>query len=135
MEANFVLYWIVVFALKPLLNRTPRRWPMVLAILLLYPAYRHVVQYRRYARALLGQVDASQSVEYRAAAWLATNLPGQRATLPGSVGFWADAFADVPLADAQPYTTGPNPSQYLASYIVRTGDGAGNQDAVIQSSG
>ena len=130
-EANFALCWMAVFALKPLFDRAPRRLPVVLAILLLYPASLQIVHYRRYARVLLGHSDPSQSVEYSAATWLATHLAGQRVMLPGSVGFFADAFADVPQADAQPYTTAPNASEYLAYYIVRSGDGAGDQDAAI----
>ena len=130
-EANFALCWMIGFAFKPLFARVPRRLPVVLALLLLVPASLQVVHYRRYAKGLLRPVDPVQSVEYRAAAWLASNRPGQRVMAPGSVGFWADAFADVPQAGAQPYTTGPNASAYIASYIVRSGDGAGEQDAAV----
>ncbi len=130
-EADLALIWIVVFSLRPLIERIPWRARVLLLLPLVYFADRQIVGYRRYAKQLLRSVDTTQSVEYQTAKWVAEHLPGQRVMMPGSIGQWADVFANVPQAGAQPYTTSPNFSQYLADYIIRSGLNAGERDAAI----
>jgi hypothetical protein len=128
-EADLAIIWLVVFSLGWVVQRFPTYVRVALAIALTVPAGTQIVRYRRYSKALLKGVDTAESIEYRAAEWTAEHGPGQRAMLGGSIGQWADAFADVQQLDAQPYTTTPNFEDYLATYIVNTGQGTGNQDA------
>jgi hypothetical protein len=131
LEADLAIIWIVVFSLRPLIKRCPVPARILLALPLLFFADRQIVAYRHYARALLQPIDTTQSIEYRTAKWIDEHLPGQRVMMAGSIGQWANVFTDVPQASAQPYTTAPNWSQYLADYAIRTGQNAGAQDAAV----
>ena len=131
LEADVAIIWIVVFSLRPLIERCPARVRILLIVPFLVLADRQVVAYRRTARQLLRQVDTARSIEYRTAKWIEEHLPGQRVMMAGSIGQWANAFARVPQLGAQPYTTAPNRNQDVAAYIVYTGQNAGQQDAAI----
>ncbi len=130
-EADLAIVWIVVFLLRLLIGRIPASGRALLVFVLLVLAARQVIHCRRYAKPLLRPVDTAQSIEYRASAWIAKNLPGRRVMLPGSVFLWADAFANIPQVGAEPYTTTPDWSEHLATYIVDTGQNAGKDDAAV----
>jgi hypothetical protein len=130
-EADIVLPWLAVFAVKPLAERIPWRSRLLLAIPLLWLAANQVIFFRRDARVRrLRPVDVTQSLEYKLAKWTEENLPGERVMMPGSTGQWATAFANVVQMGAQAYTTSPNSSQYIAHYVIPAGDG-GDRAAAI----
>jgi hypothetical protein len=129
LEADLAVIWIVVFSLRPLIERCPAIVRILPILPLLVLADRQIVYYRRFARPMLRQVDTAQSIEYQTAKWIEEHLPGQRVMMMGSIGFWASAFTDVPQVGAQPYTTAPNWSQQIATYIIKAGQDPGDQDA------
>jgi hypothetical protein len=131
LEADLALIWIVVFCLRPLVERIPWRVRVLLVIPLLYLADRQIVFYRHYAKVLLQHVDTAQSIEYQTAKWVEEHLPGQRVMMPGSIGQWADVFANVPQAGAQPYTTSPDFNNVAAVYAIAKGQNAGDRDAAF----
>jgi len=130
-EADLAVIWIAVFSLRPLIERIPARVRVLLVLPLLYYAEGQIVSYRRYAKALLRPVDTAQSIEYRTAKWIESNLPGQRVMMAGSIGQWAEVFARVPQLDAQQYPTAPNFSQQVAVYIIDSGQNAGRRDPAV----
>jgi hypothetical protein len=130
-EADLAIVWLVVFSLVSIVERMPAVLRISLAVVLVVLAGTQIIRYRRYSKALLRPVETSASIEYRTARWLAEQRPAQRAMLGGSIGQWADAFAEVPQLSAQPYTTTPNFEEYLATYITYSGLGAGDRDAAV----
>jgi hypothetical protein len=129
-EADLLLPWLAVFALKPLADRIPPRARLVVAIPLLWFAGQQVISFRRDAKPRLRAIDVTRSIEYQLAKWSEQNLPGERVMMPGSTGQWATALANVVQTGAQAYTTSPNPSQYIANYVIAAGDG-GDRAAAI----
>lgn len=130
-EADLAVIWIAVFLLRPLIERIPVRARVLLVLPLLYFAEGQIVSYRRYAKALLRPVETAQSIEYRTAKWIESNLPGQRVMMPGSIGQWAEVFTRVPQLGGQQYPTAPNFSQQVAVYIVDSGQNAGRRDPAV----
>lgn len=132
-EAEFLVAWLVVFSLRPLLSRMPPVARVVPAIVLLGFAGSQLVAFGREARWWrLQSVDARQSIEYQTAKWMEQHLPGERVMMPGSIGYWADAFENIPQAGAEPFTTSPNLTQYVAQYFISSGDG-GDQAGVLST--
>ena len=129
LEADQAVIWIVVFSLRPLIERCPAIVRILPILPLLVLADRQIVYYRRFARPMLRQVDTAQSIEYQTAKWIEKHLPGQCVMMMGSISFWANAFTDVPQIGAQPYTTAPNWSQQIATCIIKAGQDPGDQDA------
>jgi hypothetical protein len=129
LEADLAIIWTVVFSLRPLIERYPVRVRILLILPLLVLAERQIVAYRRFARPMLRPVDTAQSIEYQTAKWIEQHLPDQRVMMMGSIGFWANAFTDVPQVGAQPYTTAPNWSQQIATYIIKAGQNPEDRDA------
>lgn len=130
-ESEFLLVWIIVFALRPLIERMPRRLRVLPAIPLLWFAGFQLIAFGREARMWrLMTVDVAQSIEYQTARWVEEHAPGQRVMMPGSIGYWADAFSNLPQLGAQPFTTSPNLTQYVAQYFISSGDG-GNQAGAL----
>jgi len=129
-EADFLLPWVAVFAVKPLADRIPWKARVLLILPLLWFAEQQVVFFRRDAKWRFRRVDVAASIEYQVARWAEETLPGERVMMPGSTGQWATAFANVVQTGAQAYTTSPNFSQYIASYVIPAGDG-GDQAAAI----
>lgn len=130
-EAEFLVVWLIVFALRPLVERIPPRARALIALPLLWLGGIQLVAFGREARTWrLLAVDATQSIEYQTAEWVDRHFPGERVMMPGSIGFWADAFVNVPQAGAQPFTTSPNLSQYVAQYFISSGDGGDQAGAL-----
>jgi hypothetical protein len=78
---------------------------------------------RQYARRNLlieGQIE--KTIEYREAHWLMSNLPGERVLLPGSRGFWLNAFGDMPQMGGGFDQGVANPLVYRAMSKIYAGD-------------
>jgi hypothetical protein len=130
-EADIALIWIAVFCLRPLIERCPKGARVVLILSFVMLAGNQIVTYRRYTKLLLGRIDVTRSIEYRTAKWLEQNLPGQRVMMAGSIASWGNAFANVPQISAQPYTTTPNWTAYVSTWVISSGENAGAQDAAV----
>lgn len=113
-EMEMAVVLLAVFALKPVVARIPVRARFLLALPLLYLGGRAVVANRIEFKRTARQPDFAQSIEYRAARWLQTNLPGQRVLMAGSPGLWIDAFCDSPQVAGQVYNTAANWNQQVA---------------------
>ncbi|MBV8820033.1 MAG: hypothetical protein JO022_16835, partial [Acidobacteriaceae bacterium] len=87
LEMELTICLAFVFAIRSLLR------PMGTGILIGVLATQFLV-YRTYARELIKKNDITNSVEYRLARWIGTNLPGKRIMAGGEFGFWFNVFAD-----------------------------------------
>lgn len=93
MEAAIAL--LVVFGLRPLLERLPRPGKAALAVALLWFGGQQVIHHRRVAKDVLHPADVTKTIEYRTAQRVAREMPGARVLLPGSIARWANAFTAV----------------------------------------
>lgn len=128
-EMEWAMGLCAAFAARPALRRIPYRWRALLAFVFVCLAVRQVVVQRRYVKFQLRPVEVAQSIEYRAAQWVAAALPGQRVMMTGSMATWLNAFTDSPQLSAQSYSTAPNQAQQLAQYAIFSGLGMGDRDA------
>lgn len=128
-EAELAIVWMAVFAILPAIERMPRIGRVLLLAPLLFVAGRQTLAFRRVAHELVAPVDVNRSIEYRAAKWVAENLPGQRVMMGGSLGNFLNDFASAEQLSAQPYTTGPNWEEQIAIFTIYTGRNAGDRDA------
>lgn len=87
--------------------------------------------YWTYARQLIRASDGHSSIEAVTARWLSANLPGQRVWLPGSVMFWANAFAEIPQFGGGFDNGIQNPVTLAIHYQIYSSDGAGDRDGQI----
>ncbi|MDZ7637635.1 MAG: hypothetical protein U5J83_05210 [Bryobacterales bacterium] len=108
-----------------------QRWAIGwLALLTILGAWQ-IPTYYVYARGLIQQGDGDSSVEAQTARWLARELPGERAWLPGSVAYWANAFADVPQFGGGFDNGIQNPATMGVNYQIYSSEGAGERDGEI----
>jgi hypothetical protein len=117
-EAELAIVWIAVFALRPIIDRIPARIRVALLLPILFVAGLQISAFRHTADLLNGGEDVNQRVEYRAAQWVARNLPGQRVLLGGSLGNFANLFSDLEQLSAQPYTTALNWEEQIGLYTI-----------------
>ncbi len=127
-EAELAIVWMVVFSLRPVIERVPARVRIVLAFPLLFLAGKETLSLELVAERLTTPVDVKQSIEYRSAQWVAENLPEQRVMMGGSMGNFLDTFTSMEQLSAQPYTTAPNWEQQIAMYTIYVGQNAGDRD-------
>ncbi len=127
-EAELAIVWMIVFALRPVVERVPGRLRIVLAFPLMFLAGKQMLSLGRVAERLTTPVDVKQSIEYRSAQWVAENLPGQRVMMGGSMGNFLNTFTSIEQLSAQPYTPAPNWEEQIAVYTIYTGENAGDRD-------
>jgi hypothetical protein len=131
LELELGLALLVIFALKPLLDRAPRHVPTALAIAALLLAVKPAKSNRRFARYLAAPVKIAETIEYKTAIWLDQTIPQRRVFAPGSTQFWLNAFTDTPQLMGGFDNGIVDQMTRLARYIIVTGDGAGERDAQI----
>ena len=95
LEMDMAFWAAAVFAVWPLIERLSRRDALAIAVVLALPVGSLVVWQRRDARSIDGPIDIRTTVEYKAAVWLDTHMPGARVFAPGSFGYWLNAFGDT----------------------------------------
>ena len=122
---------LLPFALKPLLDRLPRRLRIATAAVLIVALIPAAKSERRYARHLLAPVDIGTTVEYRMSRWFAENMPDRRVMAPGSVSFWLNAFAGTPQIGGGFDQGTPNFLTRVLTYVLYTSDSTGHRDAEI----
>ena len=61
-------------------------------------------------------------IEYRLADWLARNMPGERVHAAGSLGFWSDAWRDIPEVGGVSDQGMENQNVAMANWQIQVGD-------------
>jgi hypothetical protein len=115
LELELALALLVVFAARPLYAKFPVSVRRAFVLLLLALAAEQVVRFRKFEKAFVVPVDATRTVEYRAATWVEHNLAGARVFLPGSLAQWADDFAPVLQFSGGSWSMATNQSQQKAN--------------------
>ena len=107
-ELELALVLLAVFGSAVAIDRLPKMAKLVLALLLLWPAYKQVVWHRHFSKDVMKPFDITTTIEYQVAKWLESNRPGWRVVAPGSIGQWLNAFSNVPQFAGGSYSTDPN---------------------------
>jgi hypothetical protein len=107
-ELELALVLLIVFGLALLIDRLPKIARIVLAILLLWPAYQQVRSHRIFSKNAMQAVDITKTIEYQVAKWVEPNLPGWRVLAPGSIWPWLNTFSKVPQFSGGSFPTAPN---------------------------
>jgi len=131
LEMEFGLAMLLIFTLKPLIERLAPRWRFAIAILLAAAAIIPAKSDRRFARYLMGKIDIERTIEYKTAAWIDRNVNPRRVFALGSTQFWLNAFSDTPELTGGFDNGVVNQATRTARYIISTGDGAGTSHAAI----
>lgn len=121
-EMEMALALALVFALRPWIEKLPRRIRVALVLVGVGLAAEQVVSYRRFAKQVLRAPDITETVEYRAATWADRNLPGTRVMLPSSLAQWADAFAPIDQFSGGSWSIAANPVQQRGFSGILDGD-------------
>jgi hypothetical protein len=110
------------------------RWRRVYYAALVVTLLAAAVQtrtYARYAKRLAAPFDVTQTLEYQVTRWMESALPGQRVFIAGSTQFWMNAWSDQPQVTGCCLPGMPNPMDWIVSWQVPSGAGAGDRDAEI----
>jgi len=113
---------LVVFGVRPWLERWPRWSQAVLALMILVLSGVQVVHVRRLAKDALYPADVTRTIEYRTAQRVARELPGARVMLPGSIARWANTFTGVQQFSGSEGTMAYSQVQQRAMTAVYNGD-------------
>jgi hypothetical protein len=120
-----------VFLARSVVGRLPRRALPIVVCALLILGYSQTIRYRRFARELIRPIDIRQTTEYKTALWFGQHMNGSRVMAPGSTSFWMNAFTDTPQL-AGGFDQGVTNWQVrIATYIIYSGDGAGDKAGEI----
>jgi len=106
MEAAFALLAVVLA--QPLLNRIRPIGRAGVCLLLIVAASWQTINHRRFARQLIREASLEQTVEARAAQWVARHMPDSRVMFAGSMAQWANAFAPVYQLSGSSFSQAPN---------------------------
>jgi hypothetical protein len=131
MEMEMALALVIVFGLRPLLEKFPKYVRGAIAFVVLCVAAEQIISHRVFAKAILRPVDMASTIEYRAAVWTDRNLPGVRVMLPGSIAQWADHFAPIEQFSAGSWSQAANPVQQLGMRTIFKGGDTPEQDARV----
>ena len=94
LEMDMAFWAAAPLLLWPLLSRAHLRYAVACAAAIATVAL--ALHQHHVARDWEQPIDITTTIEYRTARWLETNRPGQRVFGPGTIGFWLNAFGDVP---------------------------------------
>ncbi len=129
MELGLVL--VIVFGLRPAIQKFRPGLKFAIALVLLAFAGEQIGNHRRYAKVKLEPPDIASTIEYRAATWADHNLPGVRVMLPGSIAQWAAAFVPVDQLAGGSWSLNANPTHQIGVMAVFNGGGTPDQDARV----
>ena len=96
LEMDMAFWVALTFLAWPWIARIPRRAAWGVGIAAALACVPFVVHQRRAAREWGKPIDIRTTIEYKTAKWLEAKMPGQRVFAPGTIGFWLNAFSDVP---------------------------------------
>ena len=128
-EMEMALALLLVFGLRPWLQRVRFPLKVALGFLLLALAAEQIVSHRHYAKAILAPRDVTQSIEYRTS--MQAQILGTRVMLPGSIAQWANAFTDVLQFSGAAWSEAMNPVQQLGVDAVYNGGATAQEDARV----
>ncbi|MFN7998189.1 MAG: hypothetical protein U0Q18_31500 [Bryobacteraceae bacterium] len=131
MEMELALAPLVVFALRPFFQKLSRPFQAAVLVLVLGLGGEQIVSHRKFAKNVLYPANPTKTVEHRTAQWIRQNLPGVRVMLPGSIGSWADAFADIPQLSGSSWSMAYNPVQQRAVAAIWNGGASPEEDAKV----
>jgi len=89
---------------------------------------RHAV---RYGRGQVRSLDVANSVMYKEARWMDSNMHGERVMVGGSYSFDFNDFSDLPQLDGGQDTMEPNFMMRIATFTIYSGMNAGARDGEI----
>lgn len=130
-EMDAALALLVVFGLRPWVERLPQSVKAVTVLVILSLAGEQVVRHRILAKVVLQPADVRKTIEYRTAQRVARDLPGVRVMLPGSLSHWANAFTEVPQFSGSSGITVYNQTQQRAVKAVYRGGETAQEDARV----
>jgi len=122
---------LVVFALKPWIDRLPRAIKGALLFLILALAGEQVVTMRKYSKALIQPGVLENTIESRAATWAQQNIPDTRILMPGSIAQWTNAFTPLQQFTGSSWSMAYNPIQQRGQDAAFFAAEAPEQDARI----
>jgi hypothetical protein len=131
LEMEMAIALLIVFGLRPIVERAPPALKAGLLFLFLALAGEQIVSHRQYAKNILQPADLTQTIEYRTATWVNQNLPGIRVMLPGSIAQWADDFGDLPQFSGSSWSQAYNQVQQRGLAAVHNGGDTPLQDARV----
>jgi hypothetical protein len=122
LEMELSIALVVIFGLRPLVEKVPAALKASLFFLFLALATEQIVSHRLYGKVILRSADPTQTIEYRTAAWTARNLPGVRVMFPGSIAQWANDFTAVPQFAGSSWSQAYSQVQQLGLKGIYNGD-------------
>jgi hypothetical protein len=131
LEMDLAICLAVAFGVKSLAGKFPRRFPIVLAGLVLALSYYPVLLDRRYARRMMKAIDVTQTIEYKTAKWFRDHLDGRRVLAAGTISFWLNAFTDTPQFGGGFDQGRVNRVNDRVQYQIYSADSAGDKAAEI----
>lgn len=131
LEMEWAMALLLTFSLRCWIERMTFALKVSLLFLFLALCGEQVVHIRQASKDGFHPADLSPTIEYRAASWVANNLPGQRVMMPGSMAQWADAFADVPQFAGESWSMAPFAVQQRGAAAVYNGADTAEQDARV----
>lgn len=112
---------LIIAAIQCLSLRRPL--PRVCGAILLASTLVVALPYLRHPWAIYSHHDHPQDrIEYRLAEWIDRNLPGQRVHTASSLGFWSNAWYDVPQVGGASEQGLENQMVSLANWQILAGD-------------
>jgi hypothetical protein len=133
MEMGIVL--AATFGARLILDSMRPRVRTAIVCVLVLAAIGPAVKYRRYAKRLDRGIDIRRTIEFREAQWFATHMQGRRVFAPGSVGFFLNAFTDVPQFAGGFYQGVVNPLYHHFNYQITSSENAGKADGEVAAIG
>ncbi|MCS6954054.1 MAG: hypothetical protein RMK57_15775 [Bryobacterales bacterium] len=129
MEMSFAL--LLPFALRAGWRRLPARAGVSLGCVLGALCLYALVRYERHARSLIRPAAVEQTIEHRVARWLEAKLCPGRVMVPGSIGFFLNAFTDCPQLAGGFDQGAVNPLAAHVRYQILSGDGTGPREGEV----
>ncbi len=131
LEMEMALALVTALLLATLWPRLPRYGRIGLACAALVACSYAFLRYERYARRMIRPVAIERTIEYRVAQWLEHNASGRRVMVPGSIGFFLNAFTDTPQLAGGFDQGAVNPLEPHVRYQILSGDGAGSREGEV----
>ncbi|HKE28401.1 MAG TPA: hypothetical protein VKB88_38895 [Bryobacteraceae bacterium] len=131
LELEMALALALVFGAAELLKKVPVGIRRALVFLAVALTVEQIANFRKLEKMYLFPKEETQTVEYRAAVWVASNLPGKRVFFPGSMAQWANDFAGVLQFSGGSWSMATNQSQQNAQADIVFGGGPGIREISI----
>jgi hypothetical protein len=120
---------VLAIGICALAGRISPRARIAIVLVIAAGLLRQAVHCARYGNRLIRPTDIAQSVEYKAARWMETNMPGRRAMMAGSVSFLYNVFTDNPQLHGGHDPMLPNPFMNAVVFSLYSGMNAGDHEA------